>query len=144
MRAEPILLVEDSADDVMLTMRAFAKNGMRNEVVVAGTGRRALDLLLPADGAEALQPALVLLDLKLPEVGGLDVLKRLRADERTRRIPVVVLTSSNEPTDLDEAYSRGANSYVRKPVAFADFLEVLKQLGLYWLVLNEPPPERVG
>jgi len=136
-----ILLVEDNADDVELTLRAFRKNNIANEVAVASDGAEALKHLFGAEGAEPPPlPALVLLDLKLPKVDGLDVLKRIRADERTRLLPVVILTSSREQRDLVNGYSLGANSYVRKPVDFQEFIEAVKQLGLYWLVLNETPP----
>jgi len=137
-----ILLVEDNPDDVELTLRAFKKNNIANEIVVARDGAEALELLQGAGAAEADQPAVILLDLKLPKVDGLEVLRRIRGDERTALLPVVILTSSLEERDLVKGYSLGANSYVRKPVDFADFLEAVKQLGLYWLVLNQsPPPE---
>ena len=139
-----ILLVEDNADDEALTLRALRKNNIANEVVVARDGVEALDWLFGTgrhsglDGRE--KPHVILLDLKLPKVDGFEVLRRIRADEGTRLLPVVVLTSSNEDRDLVEAYSRGANSFVRKPVDFREFVDAVKQLGLYWLVLNEPPP----
>ena len=137
-----ILLVEDNPDDVDLTLRAFKKNNIANEIVVARDGAEALELLHGPGAAEANLPAVVLLDLKLPKVDGLEVLRRIRGDERTALLPVVILTSSLEERDLVKGYSLGANSYVRKPVDFADFLEAVKQLGLYWLVLNQsPPPE---
>lgn len=139
MRKTSILLVEDNRDDELLTLRAFQKNNLGNEVVVARDGGEALELLL-GDDATRLVPQLVLLDLKLPKVGGLEVLKRLRADPRTRLIPVVILTSSKEERDLIEGYLMGANSYVRKPVDFTEFVEAARQLGLYWLLINEPPP----
>jgi two-component system, response regulator len=131
-----ILLVEDNPDDAELTLRAFAKNNIANSVVHVADGEEALDYLLSPDNP---LPTLVLLDLKLPKVSGLDVLKRMRADARTKRTPVVVLTSSNEERDLVASYDLGANSFVRKPVDFAQFLDAAKQLGLYWLVLNEQP-----
>ena len=134
--ARSILLVEDNPDDVELTLRAFERNKILNEVVVKGDGEEALSYLFAPD---ATMPALVLLDLKLPKVPGLEVLKRLRADERTRRLPVVVLTSSNEERDIITSYDLGANSFVRKPVDFAQFIEAARQLGMYWLVLNEGP-----
>lgn len=145
MREGTILLVEDNPDDEALTLRALRKNRIANEVVVAHDGAEALDYLF-GTGAYAgrdarLPPQVVLLDLKLPKVEGLEVLRRLRADPRTRLLPVVILTSSKEDRDLVESYGRGANSYVRKPVDFGAFLEAVRQLGLYWLVLNEPPPE---
>ena len=141
-----ILLVEDNHDDEALTLRALQKNQISNEVVVARDGVEALDVLF-GTGAHAgrdtrLQPQVVLLDLNLPRLGGLDVLERIRADARTRFLPVVVLTSSKEDEDLINSYSKGANAYVRKPVDFAEFLEAVKTLGLFWLVLNEPAPRR--
>jgi CheY-like chemotaxis protein len=139
-----ILLVEDNPDDVALTLRALKKNNITNEVVVARDGIEALDYLF-ATGAHAgrdacVFPQVILLDLKLPKLDGLEVLERLRADERTKLLPVVILTSSKEEQDLIDGYSLGANSYIRKPVDFAQFTEAVRQLGLYWLVLNEPPP----
>jgi two-component system, response regulator len=139
-----ILLVEDNPDDEELTLLAFKKCNIANEVGVARDGVEALDFLF-GTGAHAgrdlsVMPTMILLDLKLPKVDGLEVLKRLRANERTRRLPVVILTSSREQQDVVESYNLGANSYVRKPVDFAQFMEATKQLGLYWLVLNEPPP----
>lgn len=129
-----ILLVEDNPDDETLTRRALAKNNIQNEVRVARDGAEALQLL------ETITPELVLLDLKLPKVDGLEVLRRIRADERTRLLPVVILTSSKEERDLVSGYGLGANSYIRKPVDFAQFVEAVRQLGLYWLVLNQSPP----
>ena len=139
-----ILLVEDNPDDEALTLRALRQHKIRNEVVVVRNGAEALDYLFGA-GAHAgrdmnRMPELILLDLKLPKVDGLEVLRRLRADERTKLLPVVILTSSNEEQDLIQGYSLGANSYVRKPVDFIQFTEAVHQLGLYWLILNEPPP----
>ena len=131
-----ILLVEDNADDEVLTLRALQKHNVGNEVVVARDGAEALAHLEKA----ASLPELVLLDLKLPKIDGLEVLKRLRAAERTRLLPIVILTSSREESDVVTGYRLGANSYVRKPVDFEHFLEAVRQLGLYWLVLNEPPP----
>src|SRR5262249_12161167 len=141
-RSRIILLVEDNPDDVELTLRAFERNKIANEVIVASDGEEALDYLF-VTGAHAgrdpeTQIAVVLLDLKLPKVPGLDVLKRMRADDRTKRLPVVVLTSSNEERDILSSYDLGANSFVRKPVDFAQFTEAARQLGLYWLMLNEP------
>lgn len=139
-----ILLVEDSPDDEALTLRALGKNNIRNEVVVARDGVEALDYLFGrgryAERDMSLMPQLILLDLKLPKLDGLEVLRRLRSDERTRLLPVVILTSSNEEQDLVNGYGLGANSYVRKPVDFGQFSEAVRQLGLYWLLLNEPPP----
>ncbi len=141
-----ILLVEDNADDVELTLRAFQRGKLANDVVVARDGVEALDYLL-ARGEHAgrtadTDPQLVLLDLKLPKVDGLEVLRQLRAEERTRLLPVVVLTSSREERDIVESYRLGANSYVRKPVDFQEFSEATYQLGLYWLVLNVGARER--
>jgi two-component system, response regulator len=137
------LLVEDNPDDEALTRRALAKNNIHNEVVVAHDGAEALEYLLgtgtPAGTGGP--PEVVLLDLKLPKVDGLEVLRRIRANERTRLLPVVILTSSREERDLIAGYGLGANSYIRKPVDFGQFVEAVRQLGLYWLVLNEPPPE---
>ena len=143
MNRELILLVEDRPDDVELTLRAFARSNVANEIVVARDGEEAIDYLF-AMGTHAgrdpnLMPSVVLLDLKLPKVDGLEVLRRMRNDERTRRLPVVVLTSSNEEQDVVRSYDLGANSFVRKPVDFAEFIEAARQLGLYWLLLNEPP-----
>lgn len=139
-----VLLVEDNPDDEALTLRALKKNNILNEVVVARDGAEALDLLLGTNGKSGHirldQLAVVLLDLKLPKVNGLEVLKRLRADPRTKLLPVVVLTSSKEEQDLVGAYNSGANSYVQKPVEFAEFVRAAGHLGLYWLVTNAPPP----
>jgi two-component system response regulator len=142
-RSGIILLVEDNEDDVDLTLRAFEKSKVVNEIVVARDGEQALDYLF-AEGAHAgrdatLAPEVVLLDLKLPKIDGLTVLERMRADPRTRRLPVVVLTSSNEEQDIISSIDLGANSFVRKPVEFSRFIEAARQLGLYWLVLNERP-----
>jgi len=139
-----ILLVEDNPDDEALTLRALKKNNILNEVVVAHDGVEALDYLFGAGSHAGRDPGhlpqVVLLDLKLPKVDGLEVLRRVRADERTKLLPVVVLTSSKEEQDLVNSYSLHANSYVRKPVDFTQFMEAVRQLGLYWLVLNEAPP----
>ena len=141
-----ILLVEDNPDDEALTLRALRKHNIVNEVVVARDGVEALEYLFGTgawDGRDPRQlPEVVLLDLKLPKIDGLEVLRRVRADERTRLLPVVILTSSNEEQDRIEGYGLGANSYVRKPVNFDEFVEAVKQLGLYWLMLNEPPEGR--
>ena len=143
MNERTILLVEDNPDDEALTLRAFAKNQITNPVAIARDGVEALDYLF-ATGAHAgrdaaERPAVVLLDLKLPKLDGIDVLKRIRADERTRLLPVVILTSSREEQDIIDGYRFGCNSYVRKPVDFDRFLEAARQLGLYWLLLNEAP-----
>jgi CheY-like chemotaxis protein len=135
-----ILLVEDNPDDEALAIRALKKNHILNEVIVARDGAEALAYLLERDEAQRIRPAVILLDLKLPKVDGLEVLHRLRADPRTRLVPVVILTSSKEEQDLVSSYSLGANSYVRKPVDFNQFVEAVRQLGLYWVVLNEVPP----
>ena len=139
-----ILIVEDNPDDEALTIRALKKNNIGNRLVVVRDGVEALDFLF-CTGAYSNRdpndlPQTILLDLKLPKVDGLEVLKRIRADERTRLLPVVILTSSNEERDLLQSYRNGANSYVRKPVDFTEFLDAARQLGLYWLVLNEAPP----
>lgn len=138
MKDKIILLVEDNPGDEALTLRALKKNNIGNDVAVARDGAAALDYLF----GEPLKPLpqLVLLDLKLPKVDGLDVLRRIRAEERTRLLPVVILTSSAEDRDRLQGYSLGANSYVRKPVDFLQFVDGVRQLGLYWLVLNESPP----
>lgn len=139
-----ILLVEDNESDVDLTRRALARNRIANELKVVTDGQSALDFLF-GEGVYAgrdtsTTPALVLLDLKLPKLDGIEVLNRLRADPRTRRVPVVILTSSKEQDDLAAGYDGGANSYIRKPVDFHAFVEAIRQIGLYWLVLNEQPP----
>jgi len=136
-----VLLVEDNPDDEALTLRAFKKSNLGNEVIVAHDGVEALDYLFGTGSYEGRdvndKPHMVLLDLKLPRLDGLDVLERIRADERTRLLPVVILTSSKEQEDLMNSYSLGANSYIRKPVDFNQFVHAVQQLGLYWLVLNE-------
>ena len=138
-----ILLVEDNPDDELLTRRALKKNNIGNEVIVARDGVEALDYLFGTGAHEGRDlselPQVMLLDLKLPKIDGLGVLRRVRADERTRLLPVVILTSSKEQQDLVDGYGCGANSYIRKPVDFAQFIEAVRQLGLYWLVLNETP-----
>jgi two-component system response regulator len=144
MAASPILLVEDNSDDEALTLRALKKNNIKNEIVVARDGVEALDYLF-ATGTHAgrdpsVMPQVVLLDLKLPRIDGLEVLKRMRANERTHLVPVVILTSSNEERDRIAGYGLGANSYVRKPVDFSQFVDSVRQLGLYWLILNVPAP----
>jgi CheY-like chemotaxis protein len=148
MKEKSILLVEDNPDDVKLTLRAFQKCHVANQVVLAGDGVAALDYLF-GTGAHAgrdltVQPSVVLLDLKLPKIDGLEVLRRLRADPRTKRLPVVVLTGSKEEQDVVASYDLGANSYIRKPVDFDQFIEAVRQLGLYWLLLNEAPPGARG
>ena len=143
MKSKIILLVEDNPDDEALTLRAFKKNNITNEVLVAHDGAEALGYLLGtgSSGHSVINPQVVLLDLKLPKVDGLEVLRRLRADERTRFLPVVILTSSKEDRDVIESYRLGCNSYVRKPVSFDEFLEAARSLGLYWLLLNQSPPK---
>lgn len=139
-----ILLVEDNEDDELLALRAFRKNRIRNPVVVARDGVEALEYLFgsgaESDSRENVMPSLILLDLNLPKVNGLEVLRRLRTDERTKYLSVVILTTSNEDKDMISSYDLGANSYVRKPVEFGAFTEAVKQIGAYWLGLNEPPP----
>jgi len=139
-----ILLVEDNPDDVLLTKRAFKKSNILNELVVARDGVEALDYLFGTgaykDRDMSVMPILILLDLNLPKIDGIEILRRLRADERTKLIPVVVLTSSKEQKDLIESYSLGANSYIRKPVDFDQFINAVRQLALYWILLNEPTP----
>lgn len=143
MDEKTILLVEDNPDDEALTLRAFNKNNIRNRVVVARDGIEALDYLMGKNkdtnesGLPDILPELVLLDIKLPKLDGLEVLQRIRNNERTKHLPVVILTSSKEEQDILESYRLGANSYVRKPVDFSQFLDAVRQLGLYWLVLNE-------
>jgi two-component system response regulator len=144
MEDKMILIVEDNPDDEALTIRALKKNNIGNRLVVVHDGAEALDFLF-CTGAYSNRdpndlPQTILLDLKLPKVDGLEVLKRIRADERTSLLPVVILTSSSEERDLLQSYKNGANSYVRKPVDFNEFLDAARQLGLYWLVLNEAPP----
>ena len=143
-----ILLVEDNPDDAQLTLRAFKRSHLMNPIVLARDGIEALDFVF-ARGAHsgragAPLPTLVILDLKLPKLDGLGVLKAIRDDERTRLLPVVILTSSKEEQDLVSGYSLGANSYVRKPVDFTEFQDAVKVLGIYWLMTNEPPPERAS
>ena len=141
MKDKVILLVEDNPDDEALTLRAFKKNNIKNEIVVAHDGAEALEYLFgKATQGERNLPQVILLDLKLPKIDGIEVLRRLRAHPPTRLLPVVILTSSNEERDLVEGYRLGANSYVRKPVDFDAFMEATRQLGMYWLLLNEQPP----
>ena len=139
--------VEDTPDDELLTLRELRKQNIANEIIVMRGGAEALDYLF-VQGAHAERdvndtPTLILLDLKLPKINGLEVLKRLRTDERTKNIPVTVLTSSDEEKDMVESYNLGANSYVRKPVDFDQFRDAVRQLQLYWMVLNEPPPTEI-
>jgi CheY-like chemotaxis protein len=144
MEDKVILLVEDNADDELLTLRALKKNNIRNEVVVARDGNQALDYLfgtgLHSGRDLSVMPQIILLDLKLPKVDGFEVLNRVRASEMTKFLPVVILTTSNEDQDRIRGYDLGANSFVRKPVEFEKFIEAVRQLGLYWLILNEPAP----
>ena len=143
-----ILLVEDNPDDAALTLRAFKRSHVMNSITVARDGIEALDFLfargLHSERISVPLPTLVILDLKLPKLDGLGVLKAIRADVRTRLLPVVILTSSKEEQDLIAGYSLGANSYVRKPVDFAEFVEAVKVLGIYWLMMNQGPPERAA
>jgi two-component system response regulator len=146
MRKSVILLVEDNPDDELLAMRAFKKNNIQNQIVVARDGVEALDYLfgigVHAERNPTEVPAIVLLDLKLPKLDGLEVLRRIREDPRTQYVPVVILTTSKEEDDLIRGYALGANSYIRKPVDFDQFTESIRQIGLYWLILNEPLPDR--
>jgi CheY-like chemotaxis protein len=143
MKPKKILLVEDNPSDVGLTRRALAKSQITAEIVVAEDGQEALDYLFCAEGQTAHElPSLVLLDLKLPRVDGLEVLRRIRARDCTSRLPVVILTTSREEQDIARSYDLGANSYIRKPVDFVQFAETIQHLGLYWLVINEPPPPK--
>jgi two-component system response regulator len=137
--SDPIVLVEDNEDDIVLTRRALARNKIGNPLVIARDGAEALELLLGANG-NSINPAIILLDLQLPKVDGLTVLKRLREDPRTKLTPVVVLTSSKAEQDVIAGYNLHANSYIRKPVDFDQFTEAVRQIGMYWLLLNEPPP----
>lgn len=144
MKDKCIFLVEDSPRDEELVLRALRKNNIKNEVVLARDGAEALDYLF-ATGAHAGRnsadlPTVVLMDINLPKIDGIEVLRRLRADQRTKLLPVVILTSSNEEKDRLAGYISGANSFVRKPIEFTEFSEAIRQLGLYWLILNEPPP----
>jgi CheY-like chemotaxis protein len=143
MTNQAILLVEDNPDDEALTLRALRKVNILNDVTVAHDGAEALDYLFAGAGAgaEAIRPSLILLDLNLPKVDGMELLHRIRTDERTQIIPVVVLTSSKEQEDVLAGYRGGANGYVRKPVKFADFAEAVSTIGMFWLLLNETPPD---
>jgi two-component system, response regulator len=144
MNGKEILLVEDNEDDVFLTKRALNKVNIMNKLVVARDGVEALDYLFGKEGTPSKEektcPVLILLDIKLPKIDGMEVLKRIRDDSRTCMCPVVILTSSREEADVISGYKLGANSFIRKPVDFDQFVDAVRQLGLYWLVLNEPPP----
>ena len=144
MKAKTILLVEDNPDDVELIRRALATHNVINEMMVAHDGVEALDYFFGPGAAERPLPQLILLDLKLPKIDGHEVLRRLRAEERTKLLPIVILTTSDEQSDIIRGYEYGANSYVRKPVDFEEFLRAVKTLGIYWLMLNEPPPVDEG
>jgi len=144
MHRKTILLVEDNPDDIALTLRALRKNDLLDRVIVAHDGAEAIGRLLGRGGTvdrEGLIPQLVLLDLNLPKIDGLDVLRQLRADPRTHRLPVVILTSSREREDVVRSYELGANSYIRKPVDFTKFVDAIGHVGTYWLAINEPPPD---
>jgi CheY-like chemotaxis protein len=142
--SKSILLVEDNPDDEALAIRAFKRHHIGNDVVVAHDGVEALDYLFGTGSYSgrdmSIKPTVVLLDLKLPRLDGIEVLRRIRADERTKLLPVVVLTTSSEEQDMLDSYSLGCNSYIRKPVDFIQFSEAIRQLGMYWLLMNEPPP----
>ena len=143
---KPILLVEDNPDDIELTLRALRKHNFKNTVTIAHDGVEALDYLFSSGsyaGRDSCMPVVILLDLKMPKVDGFEVLKAIRSDERTELIPTVILTTSDEEDDLVRSYKLGANSYVRKPVGFAEFAEAIKQLGLYWLLLNGTTNQKI-
>ena len=145
MKEKTILLIEDNPDDVALTIRALRKNNLLNEIVVARDGAEALDLLFGTENVPPIRlPELVLLDINMPKISGLEVLQRVRANERTRLLPVVVMTTSDEEKDRVESYRLGANSYVAKPVEFAEFSKAVMQLGMYWLVFNVGPYQAVN
>ena len=133
-------MIEDNEDDIVLTLRAFRKQNIANEIVVAKDGAEALDLVMGVDGSPPLRPALILLDIKLPKVSGLEVLRQIKENEQTKALTVVMLTTSNQEEDIAECYTRGANSYIQKPVDFERFTEAIGLLTVYWLVLNEPNP----
>jgi two-component system, response regulator len=139
MNSNPIVLVEDNPDDAELTLRALKKSKILNDVRVARDGAEALELLLPGNEEKGLKAALVLLDLKLPGMDGIEVLRRLRDDPRTHLLPIIILTTSKEQEDLLNGYRNGCNSYIRKPVDFLEFVAAVQQIGLYWLMLNEAP-----
>lgn len=143
-RDKIILLVEDNPDDEALAIRALKRNHISNEIVVAHDGVEALDLMFGTGSYTgrdvSIKPTVILLDLKLPRVDGIEVLRRLREDERTKLVPVVILTTSSEEQDMLDSYSLGCNSYIRKPVDFIQFSDAIRQLGMYWLLMNEPPP----
>jgi two-component system response regulator len=141
MTSRPILLIEDKPDDVALTLRALKKSNILNPITVAKDGAEALEFLFDGDDAHTREPGLILLDLKLPKVDGLEVLRRIKSDERTCLVPVVILTSSKLEEDVLSGYRRGANAYVRKPVNFAEFAEAIKTLGMFWLLLSEAVPD---
>lgn len=136
----PVLLAEDNPDDALLTLRAFTKCGFPNEVKVFPDGEACLAALLPDFGPPVLAPVMMLLDLNLPKIGGLEVLRRIRADQRTRALPVIMLSTSREHSDIAESYRLGANSFVRKPLSYAQFVAAIRVLGTYWLTINEPCP----
>lgn len=144
MKKNIIMVVEDNQDDLDLTLRAFAKNNILNEIVIARDGVEALDYLFGTGAHEGrdlrVMPEVILLDLKMPRMGGIEVLRRIRGDARTKLLPVVVLTSSDEERDMIESYECGVNSYIRKPVDFSQFVDAVRQLSLYWMVLNQAPP----
>ena len=146
MKSKTILLVEDNPSDVGLTRRALEKSHISNEMIVVEDGQEALEYLFGSDPLKDLDqnelPALILLDLKLPKVDGLQVLSRIRSEDRTRRLPVVILTTSSEEDDIARSYDLGANSYIRKPVDFKQFVDAVQNLGLYWLLINEPAPPK--
>lgn len=139
-----ILLVEDNEDDIVLTLRAFKKKNIANPVIVAKNGEEALDYLFGRNDVGQISPMLILLDLKMPKLGGLEVLRHIRNNEQTKSLPVVIMTTSTEEEDIVKSYEYGANSYIRKPVNFEDFTETVGTLGLYWLVLNEPNPQTIN
>jgi two-component system response regulator len=143
-REQDVILVEDNPDDELLTLRALKKANVMNRIVIARDGAEALDVIFKYSDDDRTPPMLVLLDLNLPKIDGLEVLRRIRADERTRLIPVVILTTSNEQEDVITGYRNGANGYVRKPVKFVEFAEAVSSVGIYWLLLNEPVPLRLG